>query len=105
MKITAKTRKGLNNCPALRSLNNGNPMTYSRYIELYNQLQDEVNAQGLSVMGVTHIDKSVECTERRRHELHVNGTEDEIIENCVFCVSIYNYPCPSEKLEFTGYFS
>ena len=99
--INAKTRKALNNL--LASINNSNPMTYERYLELYNELQTNVEALGFTILGVTHVDKSVEQTERRRHKLLVNGTEDETVANCVFVVSIYNFE--SGKVEFTGYFS
>lgn len=103
MRINAAARKALNHCPSLIDLNNGNPVTYSRYVELYNTLQDEVNRLGFAILGVTHVDRSVEQTERRRHELHVNGTEDETVGNCVFCVSIYEFE--NGNVEFTGYFS
>jgi hypothetical protein len=103
MRINAADRKALNHCPSLIDLNHGKPMTYSRYVELYNTLQDEVNRLGVSILGVTTVDRSIEQTERRRHELHVNGMEDEIVDNCVFCVSIYEFE--NGKVEFVGYFS
>jgi hypothetical protein len=103
MRINAADRKALNHCPSLIDLNHGKPMTYSRYVELYNTLQDEVNRLGVSILGVTTVDRSIEQTERRRYELHVNGTEDETVDNCVFCVSIYEFE--NGKIEFVGYFS
>lgn len=103
MRINSKTRKALNNIRALASLNNSNPMTYEKYIQLYQALHEEMEAMGFSILAVTHVDRSVEQTERRNHELHVNGTEDEIVENCFFVVSIYSFN--SGKIEFTGYFS
>ena len=103
MRINAATRKALNHCPSLIDLNHGKPMTYSCYVGLYNALQDEVDRLGFAILGVTTVDRSMGQTERRRHELHVNGTEDEIVENCVFVVSIYEFD--GVNIEFTGYFS
>ena len=102
MNIKAQIRRQLNNCPSLKALTQG-PLTYEKYLQLYGQLQAEVQELGFMILGVTYVERPDEQTARRRHELHVNETEDTIVDNCIFIVSLYTFT--SGNVEFTGYFS
>lgn len=101
MRITAKQRRDLNHIEHLISLNNRNPWDYQTYLRWYNALHDAVMEMGFMIMATQPIRNGQ--NERRTCPLHVLGTEDKEVENCLFVVDIYHFQ--TGKIEFNGYFS
>ena len=101
MNLKAADRRKLNNLPELKALSTGHH-SYQKYTELWQALMDAVSEKfGLNIQAV--VLSGTDNPSRRNHPLHIEGTEDETVENCFLTVSIYKMPHGS--IEFTGYFS